>query len=332
VVATASGDTDRNDSGDEQAEQLADGVWRVPLPLPMRDLTSVNSYALESAHGLVLIDPGWASPPSRAALVSALDGIGYRLEDVAAMVITHSHFDHYTQAVALRRELGRPVYLGREEVHSVEAFTAHQRFFPRQIELLRQAGADAVADRVQRMPMPNAQDLVAFGTPDGWRDDEHRLDFGDRTLSVYATPGHTRGHVVIADWDAGLMFTGDHILPKITPAIGFEREPEAMPLRSYLSSLRRMHALPDAALAPAHGPVAPSVHARATQLLTHHDERLAAIGEAAAEGASAYEIAREMPWTRRKSKLDDLELTHQMMAILEVLAHMELLGSGQTAA
>jgi glyoxylase-like metal-dependent hydrolase (beta-lactamase superfamily II) len=36
---------------------------------------------------------------------------------------------------------------------------------------------------------------------------------------------------VFADHAAGLLFAGDHVLPRITPSIGFEPVPAAQPLR-----------------------------------------------------------------------------------------------------
>ena len=85
---------------------------------------------------------------------------------------------------------------------------------------------------------------------------------GDRTLRVVATPGHTQGHVVFRDEAAGLLFAGDHVLPHITPSIGFEAVPVELALGHYLRSLRLVREMPDMRLLPAHGPVRPSVHDR----------------------------------------------------------------------
>ena len=42
------------------------------------------------------------------------------------------------------------------------------------------------------------------------------------TLDAIATPGHTQGHYVFADTEHGLLYAGDHVLPSITPSVGFE--------------------------------------------------------------------------------------------------------------
>ncbi len=303
-------------------EQLADGLHRIPLPLPLDDLKAINAYALESSQGLVLVDPGWATADTERSLTAALAELGYGLHDVTTMIATHGHWDHYTQAIAIRTDFGGRVFLGAGEEHSIDAFGTLVGCYPRQVEQLRAAGAADLADIIDAMPFQDHEKNVALGHPDVWLRNGDVLDLGDRTLTVHGMPGHTRGHIVIADADAGVMITGDHVLPRITPSIGFEREPEALPLRSFLSSLHATLELPDARMLPAHGPVSPSVHTRARELLVHHDERLTIIRELGVGGRSPHEIARSLPWTRHGRRLDDLDPVHQMVAILEVAAHL----------
>jgi glyoxylase-like metal-dependent hydrolase (beta-lactamase superfamily II) len=143
---------------------------------------------------------------------------------------------------------------------------------------------------------------------------------------VIPTPGHTRGHVVFHDEAAGTLFAGDHVLPQITPSIGFEMPRPDSPLRDYLESLRLVRSLPDARLLPAHGPVAPSVHARVDELLDHHEARLTGTAKAVEQGAdTAFEVARILRWTRRETHFDDLNLLNRMLAVQETLAHLEVL-------
>ena len=140
------------------------------------------------------------------------------------------------------------------------------------------------------------------------------------------TPGHTRGHVVFDDAAYGAVFTGDHLLPRITPSIAFERAPERLPLRSYLSSLLLFLSLPDSRMLPAHGATDRATRGRAAELLVHHRNRLEVIGDLVAAGAStAFDVAARMRWTRHDRALEDLDVVHRMTAVLEVLSHLELL-------
>jgi len=54
-------------------------------------------------------------------------------------------------------------------------------------------------------------------------------------LDVVPTPGHTQGHAVFVDPAARLLFAGDHVLPSITPSVGFEPVLSANPLGISLS-------------------------------------------------------------------------------------------------
>jgi glyoxylase-like metal-dependent hydrolase (beta-lactamase superfamily II) len=134
------------------------------------------------------------------------------------------------------------------------------------------------------------------------------------------------GHLVFHDLAAGLLFAGDHVLPTITPSVGFEAVLSPEPLGAFLQSLALVRSRPDALLLPAHGPVAPSVHARVDELLDHHGRRLDEIEAAAKSGASsAFDVASVLRWTRREIKLADLDPFNAMLAVYETGAHLELL-------
>jgi glyoxylase-like metal-dependent hydrolase (beta-lactamase superfamily II) len=143
---------------------------------------------------------------------------------------------------------------------------------------------------------------------------------------VVPTPGHTVGHVVYHDERARLLFTGDHILPSITPSIGLEPASGPWPLRDYLDSLLLIKSRPDALLLPAHGPVRASAHARVDELLAHHDDRLGEILKVVTAGASdAYAAAQALTWTHRQRRFAELDSRNQAMAVRETLAHLQVL-------
>jgi glyoxylase-like metal-dependent hydrolase (beta-lactamase superfamily II) len=168
---------------------------------------------------------------------------------------------------------------------------------------------------------------LEWALPDEWLT-ETTVPVGTRQLDVVETPGHTRGHVVFHDVDARLLFAGDHVLPTITPSIGFEPVLSPDPLGNFLGSLATVRARPDAVLLPAHGSVTPSAHARIDELIAHHDQRLDETFAAVAAGAvSAWEVAGRLRWTRRGRSIDELDPFNQMLAVAETAAHLELLSS-----
>jgi glyoxylase-like metal-dependent hydrolase (beta-lactamase superfamily II) len=301
-------------------------VHRIPLPLPFDGLRAVNVYAVESGDRLVLIDSGWALAGAREQLERSLAAIGAHLRDVRTFLVTHLHRDHYTQAVELRQLFGTPIALGEQEKHSMELLlNGDYRALGAQLDLLATAGAQPVIDLLAEMGVGTARDQ-GWEAPDEWLSSGQELDLGTRTLEAIATPGHTRGHVVFVDRAAGLLFAGDHVLPHITPSIGFEAAPPPLPLNDYLESLGVVRRLPDLTLLPAHGPVGPSSHARIDELVEHHAHRLRAMAAVLDGGpVTAYDIALAQPWTSRERKLTDLDPVNQALAVCETAFHLDLL-------
>lgn len=325
------------DSGVHWAEPgawpVAAGIHRIPLPLPMDGLKAVNVYALETDDGLTLIDAGWAVDVSRAVLDKSLAEIGAGVGDIRRFLVTHVHRDHYTQAVTIRSEVGAHVSLGLEERPNLEMIRGGGSGSDPFAGLFRAGGAERIALEWERFADVETPDLALWADPDSWLEGDTTLTVGARNLDAIHTPGHTQGHYVFADTAEGLLFSGDHVLPTITPSIGFEPALAEQPLGDFMASLARMRDLPDLRLLPAHGPVADSTHARVDELLDHHEERLA-LSLAAVDGGarSAYEVAGELPWTRHERRLPELDVFNAAMATMETRAHLELLRArGQVA-
>jgi glyoxylase-like metal-dependent hydrolase (beta-lactamase superfamily II) len=304
---------------------VAPGVHRIPLPLPGDRLRAVNVYALEQHDGVALVDGGWGVTETGPALELALRSIGHQPSDVRRVLVTHIHRDHYTHAVVLRRQHGASIALGAGEQGSLVALndpTARQY----QVSHLQEAGAPVLSrfweDRFGRF----SRDLSLWESPDEWLPNEARIELGDRVLDAIETPGHTQGHLVFADQDAGLLFAGDHVLPTITPSIGYEPVPASLPLADYLTSLAKVRSLPDLVLLPAHGQHGGSVHQRVDDLLAHHEERLRGCGACAAgRSVTAHETASWLPWTRHDLSFASLDDYSAALAVLEARAHLEVL-------
>lgn len=305
---------------------VAPGVHRIPLPLPMDGLKAVNVYVLETDDGLTLVDGGWAIDVSRRLLEKSLADMGAGIGDIRRFLVTHVHRDHYTQAVTVRREVGSHVSLGLGDKSTLDLIHATDVEEDPHVAMLVAAGAPEIARGWADFTKDSTPDLGMWGYPDAWLEGDQVVDLGNRVIDAVHTPGHTQGHYVFADRAGGLLFAGDHVLPTITPSIGFEPVLADQPLGDFMASLARVRELPDLSLLPAHGPVAPSSHARVDELLDHHEERLA-LSLAAVEGGArtSYEVAGELPWTRHLRRLSELDVFNEAMATLETRAHLELL-------
>jgi glyoxylase-like metal-dependent hydrolase (beta-lactamase superfamily II) len=331
VLVSSEGQNDRHAWAATGVEDLGNGLYRIPLPLPGDALHAVNVYAIVGSDGVDLIDSGMAIVAARETLAASLARLGAGLGDIRNFFITHIHQDHYTLAVELRTTLAGKVSLGEGErvnLAAIRAAQAQQRF-PGFIEMLPAMGAGHVADKVKQVMLAELGGPAAelpWEDPDRWLADGAVLDLGPRTLRAINTPGHTQGHVVFHDEAGSLLFAGDHVLPHITPSIGFQPDITRMALRDYLTSLQLMLKLPDSRLLPAHGPVGDSTHTRVNELLEHHETRLGQTLQTATGGAvTAHEAAQGIPWTRRQRKFADLDPISQILAIGETAAHLEVL-------
>jgi len=94
------------------------------------------------------------------------------------------------------------------------------------------------------------------------------------------TPGHTYDHLCLYDPEFGVVLTGDHVLPSITPHIS-GLAPDDDPLALFFTSLQRMAEMKDVTIAlPAHGHPFADLRGRAEDIIDHHEERLDIIRDA----------------------------------------------------
>lgn len=316
---------------DPGAFEVAPGVHRIPLPLPGDALKAVNVYAVEDGDRIALVDAGWHTPDSWEALRTALAGFGAEPGDVSRVLVTHIHHDHYGQAPRLRHESGATVLLGAGEQRSLDVITHPEQ---------RRAADD---DRIYRLTLWGASELIEpveaamarhpgdglalWELPDVLAPDGHLVELRTRALTVIATPGHTRGHVSLLDRDARLFFAGDHVLPHITPSLGVEPYGgDGLSLVEFISSLTKVRPLDVDRVLPAHGPDFTGLRDRVDALLDHHATRLTHCLDALRRGrTTAYEVAHDLPWTRRERRYEELDLGNRLLALTETVAHLELL-------
>ena len=164
----------------------------------------------------VVVDPGDDYPKLRRA-------VGDRR--VAAILLTHGHFDHIMAVAEMVEATGAPVY-----VHALD------------VEMLNDAALNGGASLMGRRDMPGAGILA---TPFGDRLSVAGLDF-----EILHTPGHSKGSACLYLPGEQALFSGDTLF-----MAGFGRmdlyggSPAQM-----RDSLKRLFALPgDVRVYPGHG-------------------------------------------------------------------------------
>lgn len=317
-------------------DEIEDGLWRIPLPLPFA-LRSVNVYlASDGAGGWTLFDSGLGLPEDETALRSGLATAGVALEDITALVLTHAHPDHVGLAGTVVSASGCQVYMFAREAERM--YRVWRRYdvetddqvIPALHALYRAHGLpDAALASVapstlkmrQILRLPPADSIVAVV-------DGEQVTLGVRRYEAIWTPGHSDHHLCLLR-DDGAFFAGDHVLPAITPNIGLFPEARPDPLRDYFSSLARVRTLPAQLTLPGHGRPFTDLTGRVDALRFHHEERGAALLAMVADhstGAQAWELASAL-FAGRLRTADD-----QRFALVETLAHLEYLcGLGQVA-
>lgn len=316
----------------EGAVEEAAGLWRIPLPLGDLGLRAVNVYLLEDDDGFTLVDCGTHRPESLAALDAALAGLGVRLSAVRRLVSTHVHHDHFGQARRLRASCDAQLFLGAGERASLRALqygVADRELWSetRAAEL----GDTVLASRVRRSPAEplwETQPAATWAEPDVWLSDGDVITGSRGGLRAIETPGHTAGHISLLALDGGL-YAGDHVLPRLSPSIGFEPVQNASALEDFLMSLVRVRDEQVSMVWPAHGAPFTDLAGRVDELLAHHETRLNGCLSALEDAPKTVaEVAAALPWTRRSVRFDSLDDFNRLLALYETEAHMSLLKSG----
>ena len=308
-------------SSRSRTRELAPGLWSLPVDVPLPGLRTVLAYAFETRDGLLLVDAGWSSSDSLASLETRLAELGASLADVRDAVFTHAHGDHYGLAGAVRDRSGCRVAL-----HAADVPLVSGRLRGDDDGLDAWLARAAVTDAAERRAMLPGQGRFEGEFPPPLPDVElvggGRVEAPGVELDVLHTPGHTPGHVVLLDRRAGLVVTGDAVLPRITPNVSATPHAED-PLGDYLASLDRLAGLGDVRVLPGHGRPIASVAVRAQEIAEHHEEQLRetlALVEAGAE--TVRDVAERMPWSRPWSALPAWE---RRAALGEAQAHLVVL-------
>jgi glyoxylase-like metal-dependent hydrolase (beta-lactamase superfamily II) len=297
----------------------------------MDGLKAVNVYVIEGDDGLTLIDGGWAIESGRTVLERSLGRLGYTVRDIRRFLVTHMHRDHYTMASVLGAEVQATVSLGYGDRASLLHVRSVGESGYDYRAALTTAGAFPLLETASSRTAFEVEGPLAVGVdgwrlPDVWLSGDFDTDAGNLHLRGLSTPGHTPGHFVFADQAGRRLFAGDHVLPTITPSVGLTLPTDPSALSSYLQSLTKVRTLPDMEVLPAHGPIGRSSHARIDELLAFHEGRLADMLSVLDSGAATgWEIAQRLSWTRYQTALRDLDDDHRVMAVLETMAHMDLL-------
>jgi glyoxylase-like metal-dependent hydrolase (beta-lactamase superfamily II) len=307
-------------------EQLRPDLWSIPVPM-VGPLRYVNVYAFALAGGgLGLIDTGWDSDESWEALTHGLRTIGGNVDDVRGALVTHLHFDHLGLANRVREASGAWVAMHPADARLVARQSTRDSAaaVTEEVEFLVSLGAgrdEAVSDVG---PAENFERFARAAVPDRLLEDGDLADLSGWSLRAVHTPGHTPGHLCFAEERTGLFFSGDHVLPRITPNISSNASGSPDPLKDYLASLAAVRETDPAEVLPAHEWRFHGLDSRVDALTAHHEHRLDELEAAvrAHPGSTPWELAAHLTWSR---PWEQYEQRMRIFAVTETDAHVRLL-------
>ncbi len=301
----------------EFVEVVAGCIKWLRMPLPMA-LNHINLYLVRDGDGWRIIDTGFDTAQTRGLweqILPALDG------PITGIVCTHHHGDHCGLAGWLTEKLRVPLYMSRAEYfamrleHDMTIDSWEDRAYFRRAGLSDAQVAElAVALQMFTLESPPARAYRRL------RDGE-TLVIGDYQWQLRGGEGHSPEHMSLYCGELGVLLSGDQLLGRISPNVGvLPFEPEANPLKDWLTSLQRIGELPDETLVlPSHELPFYGLQTRARELQQHHLgvlERVLAL--CAEQPDTVHRLARRL-FPTRPGALDSI------LAIGETMAHLAYL-------
>jgi len=277
--------------------RLEDGIRRLTLPLPTGP-KHVHCYLVDGTlfdTGLGLGEAPWESA------------------GIERIAITNFHPDHVGGAAAAANATGAPVFQGGLDYAQCERVWGSRDWPERMAAWFTRHG----------VPAHVADDLIeqghAFAPFIRYALDPELLYEGSTLAgwNVVELPGHADGHLgFLRD---GVLIAGDHLLDRISPAVGLYPDSRPDPLGDYLASLERTIELAPEIVYPGHGEPISNAAERARELIAHHRERLDdTAGALTNKGRTAYEISLDVFGS-------ELGPTQRRFAVAETLSHLERL-------
>ena len=307
------------------ASAVAPGVWSFPIPFP-NPLRYSFVYSVEVDRGVILVDLGWDSEQAWGALMTGLARSGHSLDQVRGAVITHLHPDHFGLAKRLRQLTSAWIAVHASEMgHVATDELAREHFLERYRVWMQGCGCPRSELEALEVDAPEVRSRLASVQPDVILEDGAAVPETADALTVIHSPGHTPGHICLTDSSRGLLFTGDHLLPRVTPNVSWRPDQSSDPLHDFVQSLDKMDAFADHLVLPGHEWAFDSPQRRTADLRRHHYLRLEEVEAAVHSGArTTWDVTRAVRWRR---SFETLEPRARRSALGETGSHLIRLAS-----
>ena len=295
-------------------EPLHDRIFRLVVPLPWSSPGFVNVYLIEDQDKYIMIDCGVAGEIEFNLLTNALKELGLAWSDIKLLIGTHLHTDHIGLSEMIRKE-GVLLGLYENSVEYVEKYNDWNLRFKDLANYSKREGAPK--EFLEDMKMIETPKFAGTLTnPDILIKDGESPDKTTKgRLTAIFTPGHDASEVSFIDNKSKILFSGDHILPRITPFVPVDNE-NSNTLEDFLESLEKTLPFDKTIIAPGHGEIIESPNKRIEQMILHHKRRLERVikllGE---EELTGWEVCQKLFPER-------LDIMNRRLALQETLSHL----------
>jgi glyoxylase-like metal-dependent hydrolase (beta-lactamase superfamily II) len=309
--------------------EIIPGINQLQIPMGITDNPTeyTNTYLVQGDGGYLLIDPGMNTEEAFNSLKRGISEIGIGFEDITQILATHVHIDHYgltgrvkqlSQAKILLHHLERNLIIQSMNITMEERSRQSEQW-------LRTNGIPSLELSQIQMPargMPRFTPIM----PDITLNGGETISTGVFNFQVLWTPGHSPGHICLYEPTQKILFTGDHILPVITPNVSLQSQSDLNPLVDFVNSLNIVKQLDVNLVLPAHEHLFTDLRTRVEEIIERHKQRSSEILKALkAETKTAYQISTEITWMPELGgvSFQNLAPLNKRMAISETLAHLE---------
>ncbi|MBI1356187.1 MAG: MBL fold metallo-hydrolase [Acidobacteria bacterium] len=298
--------------------QVAEGAWRIRLPLPWA-LASVNAFLFRRSDGWLLLDCGLHTPASLAALEEALAQLHLDWRSLRRIVVSHLHPDHAGAAAHIRRLSGAPIAMQPREAALIAPREPGEAFFARAEAYLRRHGVpEETIHEIEGEARKMASGSDRFVADDPI-DEGDVLEYAGGRLETFQAPGHSPALLCFYDRDRKILYSTDAMLERISPNIGVHAFYEGNPLGEYFDSLAKLEALDIRTVVPSHGEPFSGHHEWIAATRAHHRRRCDSIEESVRVRALDAWTVAALIWGDRRP------IGQRRLAMAEAIAHLEFL-------
>lgn len=310
----------------EGITEIYPDIFRIQYEIPI-NVDPLNLYFIKGEKN-TLVDTGPLLPDGVKYIEANLDKIGFTIQDIDQVIITHSHFDHCGLANELKQKTKTKIL-----IHPLEK-TAIYNFY----QLTAGLPDDLVAMlKLWEFPPENINKIYkAYSYMTNYScgplesvdliEGEQIIKVGNYDFKVINCKGHASGLICLYQPEKKILFSSDHLLDRITPSIDLQiaKDGEISGIFDYFSSLETLAKLEVDYCLPGHG-----------DLISNHRQRIDEIKQSSETRFDYFhQLFKDNSYTPYKLTMKFIEDIGRkptgdtlFLALREVMAYISLLQS-----